>query len=268
MSLLALTLSGMVSGEALYLSEVLKAADETRLVPVKAEVKGKKVIELRVDGVDGISNDWANWIEPVFVLADGKKVAVTREMVKKSEQGWSDLKIDKNTSGGQLVVGGKTFAKGFGTHADSVIQLAVPEGAVAFEAKAGLDDGGAIRDGKTTPASALFVVIEPGGTYELPKPAPEQVALENFAVKGDLEITVWASTPQLYNPTNMDIDRDGRIWVAEGVNYRRHQGRRAEGDRIVVLEDSDGDGKADSSHTFVQEKALVAPLGVAVIDNK
>ena len=30
----------------------------------------------------------------------------------------------------------------------------------------------------------------------------------------------------------------------------------------------DGDGKADSTHTFVQEPALVAPLGVSVIDNK
>ena len=72
----------------------------------------------------------------------------------------------------------------------------------------------------------------------------------------------------LHNPTNIDIDRDGRIWVAEGVRYRSHHARQPEGDRIVVLEDTDGDGKADSSHTFVQEPALIAPLGVSVIDNK
>ena len=35
-----------------------------------------------------------------------------------------------------------------------------------------------------------------------------------------------------------------------------------------MLQDTDGDGKADSTHTFVQEPALIAPLGVAVIDNK
>ena len=72
----------------------------------------------------------------------------------------------------------------------------------------------------------------------------------------------------LFNPTNIDIDRDGRIWVAEGVRYRSHYARQPEGDRIVVLQDTDGDGKADSTHTFVQEPALVAPLGVSVIDNK
>jgi putative membrane-bound dehydrogenase-like protein len=72
----------------------------------------------------------------------------------------------------------------------------------------------------------------------------------------------------LHNPTNIDIDRDGRIWVAEGIRYRYHSERQPEGDRIVVLQDTDGDGKADDSHTFVQEPALVAPLGIAVIDNK
>ena len=70
------------------------------------------------------------------------------------------------------------------------------------------------------------------------------------------------------NPTNIDIDKDGRIWVAEGVRYRSHYARQPEGDRIVVLQDTDGDGKADSTHTFVQEPALIAPLGVSVIDNK
>ena len=90
---------------------------------------------------------------------------------------------------------------------------------------------------------------------------------EMLKVSPSLEVTVWASTPQFYNPTNMDIDHAGRIWVAEGVNYRGNQGRRPAGDRIVVLQDTDGDGRCDRSHTFVQEKGFLAPLGVAVFDN-
>lgn len=97
---------------------------------------------------------------------------------------------------------------------------------------------------------------------------PEQVPLDIMKVPAGLEVTIWASSPMLFNPTNMDIDKDGRIWVAEGVRYRRHWNRQPEGDRIMVLEDTNGDGKADSSHVFVQEEALIAPLGVAVIDNK
>ena len=97
---------------------------------------------------------------------------------------------------------------------------------------------------------------------------PEKVPLEIFQLPEGLEITRWALSPQLFNPTNIDIDHAGRIWVAEGVRYRKHFDRQPDGDRIVVLEDKDGNGTADSSHTFVQDPELIAPLGIAVFDNK
>lgn len=110
------------------------------------------------------------------------------------------------------------------------------------------------------PAPAAPPPAEPEG--------PTVVPLEMFTLPEGLEITLWAQSPQLRNPTNMDIDAAGRIWVTEGVNYRRNQTREPAGDRIMVLQDTDGDGVADSSHVFVQEPTLIAPLGIAVIDNK
>lgn len=99
--------------------------------------------------------------------------------------------------------------------------------------------------------------------------APTLVPADLFAASDpNLEITVWAASPAFRNPTNMDTDAFGRIWVAEGVNYRKHYNRIPEGDRIIVLEDSNGDGTADDSWTFVQEPFLQAPMGVAVIDNQ
>ena len=98
---------------------------------------------------------------------------------------------------------------------------------------------------------------------------PENVPPNLFVTAGsDLEVTLWATSPLFYNPTNIDIDKDGRIWVAEGVRYRKHHARRPEGDRIMVLEDRNRDGHAETSHVFVQEEALVAPLGIAVVDNQ
>lgn len=102
---------------------------------------------------------------------------------------------------------------------------------------------------------------------------------DGFIVADGLEVTLWAESPLFFKPTNIDVDRRGRIWVAEGVNYRTFRGkdvnqpdavpfRHPEGDRIVILEDTDGDGMADSSKVFVQDKDLVAPLGVAVIGNR
>ena len=78
----------------------------------------------------------------------------------------------------------------------------------------------------------------------------------------------------LYNPTNIDVDHRGRVWVAEAVNYRDFNNPAGkhlhfeQGDRIVILEDTDQDGKADSSKVFVQDPDLRAPLGIAVIGNK
>jgi putative membrane-bound dehydrogenase-like protein len=94
-------------------------------------------------------------------------------------------------------------------------------------------------------------------------------------VPDDLEATLWAEAPMFYNPTNMDIDARGRIWVTEAVNYRDFKTKpedrlthRQKGDRVMILEDKDGDGKAESSKLYVEDTLLTAPLGIAVIGNK
>ena len=90
----------------------------------------------------------------------------------------------------------------------------------------------------------------------------------------DLEATLWAESPMFYNPTNMDVDKQGRIWITEAVNYRNYNNdstkllHHSKGDRVIILEDTDHDGKADNSKVFVQDKDLVSPLGIAVIGNR
>jgi putative membrane-bound dehydrogenase-like protein len=122
--------------------------------------------------------------------------------------------------------------------------------------------------GPPTMQAAQAPAQQPAQATEAAPPPPTQIPLDLFKVPEGFEVTLWAATPMVHNPTNMDIDRDGRIWIAEGVRYRQHWARQPEGDRIIVLQDTDGDGKADSTHTFVQEPGLISPLGVAVIDNK
>jgi putative membrane-bound dehydrogenase-like protein len=91
--------------------------------------------------------------------------------------------------------------------------------------------------------------------------------LEAFVLPDGLEVTPWGTSPALFNPTNLDIDHHGRIWVTEGVNYRSKKDRQPLGDRVVILEDTDGDGKSDRSRVFWQDPELVSPLGIAVFDN-
>lgn len=92
-------------------------------------------------------------------------------------------------------------------------------------------------------------------------------------VSDDLEVSVWAESPLFYNPTNMDVDAKGRVWVTEGVNYRDFRNADGHmvqdiGDRVMILEDTNGDGKADASKVFVQDTLLRSPLGIAVLGNQ
>lgn len=112
----------------------------------------------------------------------------------------------------------------------------------------------------------LFVLAATAHGWE-PDPHPSVMPLGSFVVADGFEVTPWATSPALFNPTNMDIDQRGRIWVTEGVDYRRKSDRQAAGDRIVILEDTNGDGKCDHSQTFWQDPELVSPLGIAVFDN-
>ena len=94
-----------------------------------------------------------------------------------------------------------------------------------------------------------------------------------FEAPEGASVTLWAESPQLFNPTAIDVDPHGRVWVAEAVNYRRWGGRNpgrdhSSGDRIVILEDTDGDGAADSSKVFVQDADLTAPLGICVLGSR
>ncbi|HEY7329827.1 MAG TPA: PVC-type heme-binding CxxCH protein [Gemmataceae bacterium] len=98
---------------------------------------------------------------------------------------------------------------------------------------------------------------------------PPEKAATTFTVAEGLEMTQWASEPLFVNPTCIDIDHKGRVWVCESVNYRNKLSgkktlNRPEGDRIVILEDTKGTGKADKAITFYQAPDFLAPLGIAV----
>jgi putative membrane-bound dehydrogenase-like protein len=123
------------------------------------------------------------------------------------------------------------------------------------------------KDKEFVPGKPAFTADPKTPAFDATQVTPDHLDTSMFKVPEGLEITVWATSPMLHNPTNMDVDAAGRIWVAEGINYRRHSGRSREGDAIRVLQDTDGDGKADSSHVFVREKELESPMGVAVFDN-
>src|SRR5215471_13225207 len=102
------------------------------------------------------------------------------------------------------------------------------------------------------------------------KRLPEN-ALKGLKVFENLEVRTVATEPMLKNPTNIDVDERGRVWVTEAYNYRpdiNGNPTNPKGDRIMILEDTNGDGKADSAKVFYQGPEINAPLGVCVLGNK
>ena len=82
--------------------------------------------------------------------------------------------------------------------------------------------------------------------WRMAQVSPEET-LKSFELADGLEATVWATEPMLVNPTNIDIDARGRVWVLRGGELPQRRSPGPEGDRIVILEDTDHDGKADSA---------------------
>ena len=78
-----------------------------------------------------------------------------------------------------------------------------------------------------------------------------QQANGELVVAKGLAVEPFATTEQLSNPASIDVDHRGRVWVGEAVNYRKKA--RKEGDLILILEDSDGDGNFDWSSTEPKE---------------
>jgi putative membrane-bound dehydrogenase-like protein len=246
------------------------AKDKQRLVDFSAELNGSKELYLMVAEIDGNACDWADWIEPEVVLMDGTVVDLTK-LKWTSAESLGQTRVGKNYDGKPLKVAGKEYARGIGTHASSFISYVLPGPAKSFRAKVGIDDGGAIRAGKASGADVKFAVFTTRPAKYKPVDydgGPTLVPAELFTVPEGFEVTVWATSPQISNPTNIDFDERGRMYVAEGINYRGKKGRRKEGDRIVILEDALGAGKADKVTVFTQDTNLESPLGVAHIDGK
>ena len=109
-----------------------------------------------------------------------------------------------------------------------------------------------------------------GGTFTATANAQVSAEESSKRVKPaeGLDAALWASEPMVVNPTNMEVDSRGRVWISEGLNYRlTHAGKpfkKIEGaDKIKILEDTDGDGKADKVTVFA-DNIYPIPMGLAL----
>src|ERR1051326_7793381 len=89
-----------------------------------------------------------------------------------------------------------------------------------------------------------------------PALSPEE-AQKRFTLPPGFEIRLFASEPEVVNPVAMTWDGRGRLWVLELYEYPlgAKKGQRPR-DRIKILEDTDGDGRADKVTVFADSLNL------------
>src|SRR5262245_36667398 len=83
---------------------------------------------------------------------------------------------------------------------------------------------------------------------------PEE-SVKRMKVADGFEVKLFAAEPTVVNPIAMTVDEKGRVWVIECFEYpsRTPKGKMPR-DRIVILEDTDGDGVADKRTVFAEGK--------------
>ena len=120
----------------------------------------------------------------------------------------------------------------------------------------------AIAAGWFATAELLAQEVIPHAQDKPPGPALSPAeAIKKMQVPEGFAVELVASEPDIVNPVAMAIDEKGRFWITESLEYPRREPGKGQ-DRIKVLEDTDGDGKADKFSIFAE--GLNIPSGIAV----
>ncbi|NBX41614.1 MAG: dehydrogenase, partial [Gammaproteobacteria bacterium] len=98
-----------------------------------------------------------------------------------------------------------------------------------------------------TPTSTNFAPSIKNGTTSY---LPADDGLAALTVPAGYKVELFASEkefPNLANPLQLSFDNKGRLWVAVAPTYPHYRpGDAMPNDKLLIYEDTDGDGKADT----------------------
>jgi putative heme-binding domain-containing protein len=110
-------------------------------------------------------------------------------------------------------------------------------------------------------SAVLLAALATAAAAEVDPGAPAQLA--RFKVAPGFEVNLFASEEQgVVKPVQMRWDERGRLWVLCCRSYPQIRPGETPDDRILILEDTDGDGRADRTTVFAD--GLMIPTGLAL----
>ena len=96
-------------------------------------------------------------------------------------------------------------------------------------------------------------------------PTDPEIERKSFVLPEGFEINLFAADPAIAKPIQMNFDNRGRLWLATSEIYPHIKPGQKANDKILILEDKDGDGVSDQTTIFAD--GLLIPTGVAPSDD-
>lgn len=103
---------------------------------------------------------------------------------------------------------------------------------------------------------------DPAPRFQLPLSPEESMKLVQLPIEFEMEL--FASEPMIINPMAFAWDERGRLFVIETVDYPNEVRTEGGNDKIKILEDTDGDGKADKATVFADN--LNIPTSIMAVN--
>lgn len=199
---------------------------------------------------------------PIQLIENGPMLDRLRaEIAEKNLQHWYDYRAVN----GYYIYGGRKKPFGVVNFPSEFVKLRnmvakrderIWAAAQGNELPAEIDDSG----------TGEFAKVESNVKDKIVLTSPEESKAKTTVADG-FELTLFASEqdwPELENPCQLSFDANGRLWVCTMESYPMYLPGTLPNDKILIFEDTDGDGKADKQTIFAE--GLHLPTGFEVGD--
>src|SRR5204863_8244995 len=95
-----------------------------------------------------------------------------------------------------------------------------------------------------------------GALSQMQKPLDAAESLKHLVLPRGFRAELVAADPDIRRPICMNWDERGRLWIAESVDYPNNRQADSGNDRIVICEDTHGDGVADKFTVFADKLSI------------
>ncbi len=111
-----------------------------------------------------------------------------------------------------------------------------------------------------TLASILLIVVSSSAAAD--EPLPPKVAPSRMTLPKGFQATLFAGEPDVVQPIAFTFDNRGRLWVVECLSYPKWTTAKEGTDRVLIFEDSKGDGHFDKRTVFYDKGANLSGIAV------